>query len=56
MCCWTTHGKTDQPGAQPRHLHFEGRAIHDTAERAWLKAFIDGWLALEPMVMAEAAE
>jgi len=56
MCCWTTHGNTDQPGAKSRHLHFEGRAIHDVAERAWLKAFIDGWLALEPMVMAEAAE
>ena len=56
MCCWTTRGNMDQPGAQPRHLHFEGRAIHDVAERAWLKAFIDRWLALRPMVLAEAAE
>jgi GMP synthase (glutamine-hydrolysing) len=57
MCCWTTHGSTDQPGAQPRHLHFEGRAIHDVTERQWLKAFIDGWLALKPEIMlAEAAE
>ena len=56
MCCWTARGNMDQPGAQPRHLHFEGRAIHDVAERAWLKAFIDGWLAQTPMVLAEAAE
>jgi GMP synthase (glutamine-hydrolysing) len=57
MCCWTTHGSTDQLGAQPRHQHFEGRAIHDVVERAWLKAFIDGWLALTPaMMLAEAAE
>jgi len=56
MCCWTARGNMDQPGAQPRHLHFEGRAIHDVAERAWLKAFIDGWLMRTPMVLAEAAE
>jgi len=57
MCCWTTRGNMDLPGAQPRHLHFEGRAIHGVAERAWLKAFIDGWLALTPAaILAEAAE
>jgi GMP synthase (glutamine-hydrolysing) len=57
MCCWTTHGKLDSPGAQPRHQHFEGRAIFDVIERAWLKTFIDGWLKLTPAVMlAEAAE
>jgi GMP synthase (glutamine-hydrolysing) len=57
MCCWTTHGNTNQPGAQPRHLHFEGRAIHDVAERAWLKQFLDGWVTRMPSsVMSEAAE
>jgi GMP synthase (glutamine-hydrolysing) len=57
MCCWTAHGNTDQPGAQPRHLHFEGRAVYDAIERAWLKTFIDGWLKLTPaMMLAQAAE
>ena len=37
--------RMDLPGAQPRHQHFEGRAMHDVVERAWLKHFIDGWLA-----------
>ena len=49
MHCWTTRGDLDLPGAQPRHQHFEGRAIHDVAERAWLAAFIDGWLKREPL-------
>jgi len=44
MCCWTTHGNTDLPGAQPREKHFKGRAIHDVVERAWLEAFMCGWL------------
>ena len=56
---WTTRGcvRMDSPGAHPRHLHFEGRAVHDLAERAWLKNFINGWLARTPRsVMLEAAE
>ena len=57
MCGWTTRGRLDQPGAQPRHQHFAGRAVHDVAERAWLKHFIDLWLAREPVQMlAQAAE
>jgi GMP synthase (glutamine-hydrolysing) len=57
MCCWTTRGNMDCPGAQPRDKHFEGRAIFDVIERAWLKAFIDGWLKLTPaMMLAQAAE
>jgi GMP synthase (glutamine-hydrolysing) len=57
MYCWTARGDMDLPGAQPRHLHFEGRAMHDVAERAWLAAFIEGWLKCEPLaVLAEAAE
>ena len=57
MCCWTTRGNMDCPGAQPRHQHFEGRAIYDAIERAWLKTFIDGWLRLTPsMMLAQAAE
>jgi len=56
---WTTRGcvRMDSPGAHPRHLHFEGRAVHDMAERAWLKNFIHGWLMRAPRsVMLEAAE
>jgi GMP synthase (glutamine-hydrolysing) len=59
MCRWTTrgHARLDTPGARPRHHHFEGRAVHDPAERAWLAHFVDGWLAREPMpALAEAAE
>jgi GMP synthase (glutamine-hydrolysing) len=57
MHCWTTRGRMDLPGAQPRHLHFEGRAMHDVIERAWLKDFIDGWLKRMPAsIMSEAAE
>jgi GMP synthase (glutamine-hydrolysing) len=57
MHCWTTRGSMDQPGAQPRHRHFEARAMYDVAERAWLNNFIEGWLALMPAVpMAQAAE
>jgi GMP synthase (glutamine-hydrolysing) len=59
MCRWTTrgHARLDSPGARPRHHHFEGRALHDAAERIWLTHFIDGWLKREPMAaLAEAAE
>jgi GMP synthase (glutamine-hydrolysing) len=56
---WTTRGcaRLDLAGARPRHRHFADRAIHDVAERAWLKTFLDGWLARVPMpMMAQAAE
>jgi GMP synthase (glutamine-hydrolysing) len=56
---WTTrgHARLELPGAHPRHHHFADRAVHDVAERAWLKQFIDGWLARVPLpVMSEAAE
>jgi GMP synthase (glutamine-hydrolysing) len=56
---WTTRGcvRMDQPGAQARHLHFAAREMRDVAERAWLKNFIDGWLARMPLsIMSEAAE
>ncbi len=56
---WTTRGdeRLALPGACPRHEHFAGRAIHDVAERAWLKQFLDGWLTRIPSsVMSEAAE
>jgi GMP synthase (glutamine-hydrolysing) len=44
-------------GCAALHHHFADRAIHDVAERAWLKAFLDGWLARMPLsVMSEAAE
>ena len=56
---WTTRGheRLELPGARKRHHHFADRAIHDVTERAWLKAFLDGWLARMPLsVMSEAAE
>jgi len=56
---WTTfgHDRLDTPGARARHHHFADRAMHDTAERAWLKHFIEGWLAPAPRIMlAQAAE
>lgn len=56
---WTTRGydRMEAPGARARHHHFEDRAIHDVTERAWLKAFLDDWLARMPRsVMSEAAE
>src|SRR6266700_3910656 len=59
MARWTTrgHDRLQAPGACPRHDHFAGRAMHDVTERAWLKHFIDGWLArVPPVVMAQAAE
>ena len=51
------HERLELPGARPRHHHFADRAIHDVTERAWLKAFLDGWLTRMPMpMMAQAAE
>jgi GMP synthase (glutamine-hydrolysing) len=46
MCRWTVrgHARMELPGAQPRDAHFAGKLLHDTACRAWLGAFIDGWL------------
>ena len=37
--------EVEPPGARARHQHFADRAVYDFAERAWLKRFIDGWLA-----------
>jgi GMP synthase (glutamine-hydrolysing) len=59
MHCWTTRGDAslETPGAHPRHQHFAYRAMHDLIERAWLKRFLDGWLARMPYAaMAQAAE
>ena len=56
---WTTRGdaRLELPGARARHHHFADRAVHDATERAWLKQFLDGWLARVPRsVMSEAAE
>ena len=58
---WTTRGceRLTLPGACERHRHFADRAVHDVTERAWLKQFLDSWLAQVPMarsVMSEAAE
>ncbi len=49
--------RLSSPGARPCHLHFADRAVHDVAERIWLKHFLDGWLAGVPMpLLAQAAE
>lgn len=59
---WTTrgHARMELPGARPRHRHFSDRAVHDVAERLWLKQFLDNWLARMPLVkgneVQEAAE
>src|ERR1700736_970079 len=56
---WTTrgHARLELPGARPRHHHFADRAVHDVTERAWLKRFLDGWLARAQLpAMLEAAE
>jgi GMP synthase (glutamine-hydrolysing) len=56
---WTTRGydRLQAPGARARHHHFADRAVHDVAERAWLKAFLDDWLTRMPRAaMLEAAE
>ncbi len=59
MHAWTTrgHDHMNVPGARPRHHHFTDRAVHDVTERAWLKDFLQGWVALLPRsVLSEAAE
>jgi len=45
MCRWTTRGheRMTLPGAKPRVAHFEDRAVHDHAIRAWLESFLDHW-------------
>ncbi len=47
MCRWTTrgHDRMQQPNAQPRDAHFEGRLLHDPACKTWLADFMDHWLA-----------
>ncbi|MBV8916743.1 MAG: glutamine amidotransferase, partial [Bradyrhizobium sp.] len=51
------HDRLDSPGACSRDRHFADRAVHDAAERAWLKHFVEGWLKLAPTVrFAQAAE
>jgi len=59
MHCWTTrgHARLELPGARARHDHFADRAVHDAAERAWLRQFLQAWLTTAPYaMMAEAAE
>jgi len=59
MHCWTTRDDEhlELPGALPRHRHFSDRALHDAIERAWLREFLDRWLARLPLsAMSEAAE
>jgi GMP synthase (glutamine-hydrolysing) len=58
MCRWTTrgHARLELPGARPRHCHFADRAVHDVAERAWLRRFMEGWLTQRTPLQAQAAE
>jgi GMP synthase (glutamine-hydrolysing) len=45
MCRWTIRGHDRMllPGAKPRHVHFEDRAVYDFSIRAWLANFLDHW-------------
>jgi GMP synthase (glutamine-hydrolysing) len=54
MCRWTTrgHARLSLPGAKPRLAHFEDRAVHDYAIRAWLTSFLDRWAGREPPAAA----
>lgn len=55
MCRWTTrgHARMEMPGAQQRAAHFEGRLLYDAACRAWLDAFLDRWLGMQPDAAGE---
>ncbi|MGO9356277.1 MAG: glutamine amidotransferase [Xanthobacteraceae bacterium] len=43
---WTARGceRLAAPGARRVEEHFRDRAVHDVVERAWLRAFLEGWL------------
>ena len=43
---WTTtgHDRMALPGARPRHMHFDDRAVYDYSARTWLKVFLERWL------------
>jgi GMP synthase (glutamine-hydrolysing) len=51
MCRWTTrgHSRMELPGAKPLEEHFADRPVYDPAIRAWLAAFLDRWLAMQPV-------
>jgi GMP synthase (glutamine-hydrolysing) len=44
---WTTRGheRMELPGAKPREAHFADRAVYDYSARAWLRVFLERWLA-----------
>ena len=50
---WTTtgHDRLAMPGAKPRHRHFDDRAVYDYSARAWLKVFLERWLAAPMTVL-----
>ena len=54
---WTVFGghRLDLPGAQKRHQHFDGRALHDAAVRLWLERFLELWLHPHEPAVAQAA-
>lgn len=58
MCRWTTrgHARLELPGAKPRAAHFADRPVYDHAIRAWLKDFLDRWVALAAPRRLLAAE
>jgi GMP synthase (glutamine-hydrolysing) len=45
MCRWIVRGQSrmEMPGAKQHAAHFEDRAVHDFAVRAWLSDFLDHW-------------
>jgi GMP synthase (glutamine-hydrolysing) len=44
---WTTRGheRLRMPGARPRATHFADRAVYDYSARAWVKLFLERWIA-----------
>lgn len=46
LCRWVTRGseRLAAPGARAQRDHFTDRAVHDLAERTWLKVFLERWL------------
>jgi len=50
LCRWalTTRRRLVEPGARPRHRHFEGWIRHDAAVARWSKAFLARWIGPLP--------
>jgi GMP synthase (glutamine-hydrolysing) len=47
---WTTRAsdRLNEPGAQGREAHLEGRYLYDHQTSRWLDQFLDRWLGMSP--------